>query len=68
MEDEVVLILAGILSADDGLAADLAGTRASLAARDDETLWRLARCRVAGEDAAWVAALGDKRQRVGLTD
>ena len=68
LEDEMVLALAATVPPDAGLPADVADTLASLRALDDDTLWQLARSRVASEDAARLAELGDKRQRVGLTD
>lgn len=68
VEDEVVLTLAAAVPASDELPPDLAATLASLTALDDDTLWRLARSRVASEDAERLADLGDKRQRTGLSD
>jgi hypothetical protein len=68
VEDEVVLTLAAAVPAQDDLPADLSATLASLAALDDSALWRLARSRVASEDAQRLAELGDKRQRSGLTE
>ena len=47
--------------------ADVADTLTSLGALDDTTLWQLARSRVADENAARLADLGDRRQRVGLS-
>ncbi len=67
LEDELVLALAASIPADAGLPVDLSDTLASLAALDDDSLWRMARRRVSDEDAARLAELGDKRQRVGLT-
>ena len=68
IEDEVVLTLAANVPAGDELSADLEATLASLAALDDETLWRIARSRVAVEDAARLEELSHQRQRAGLTD
>ncbi len=68
LEDEVVLTLAATVSAHEALPADLEATLASLVALDDDTLWRMARSRVADNDATRLEELADKRQRVGLTD
>ena len=68
LEDALVLALAASIPADAGLPVDLADTLASLAALDDDSLWRMARRRVSDEDAARLAELGDKRQRAGLTE
>ena len=67
VEDEVVLALAATDSARDDLSTDLATTLAALPTLDDDALWRLARSRVGGEDAARLSDLGDQRQRGGLT-
>ncbi len=67
LEDELVLPLAAMMPPDAGRPADMANTVTSLGALDDTTLWQLARSRVADEDAARLAELGDKRQRVGLS-
>ena len=67
IEDEVVLTLAEAIPDGDD-PTDLDATLASLAALDDAALWRLARTRVADEDALRLAELADRRQRVGLTD
>jgi hypothetical protein len=68
IEDEVVLTLAAAVPSGDALPSDFEATLASLASLDDEALWRLARSRVADEDASRLAELGDRRQRAGLTD
>ena len=68
VEDEVVLTLAASVPADDDLPADLEATLASFVALDDEILWRLARSRVAEEDAVRLEELSDQRQRAGLTN
>lgn len=68
IEGEVVLTLASTVPSEVSLPADLVATLASLAAMDDDTLYRLAASRVADADAARLAELGDKRQRAGLTD
>ena len=68
LEDEVLLTLAATVPAQVALPADLEATLASLASLDDDTLWRMARSRVADEDAVRLEELADKRQRVGLTD
>jgi hypothetical protein len=67
LEDELVLTLAETMPPKAGRPADVADTLTSLGALDDSTLWQLARSRVADEDAARLAELGDKRQRVGLS-
>lgn len=56
------------MPAGDAVPSDLEETIASLAALDDESLWRLARSRVADDNARRLAELGDRRQRAGLTD
>lgn len=61
IEDELVLALAASLPVDADLPADLAATLASLVALDDTTLWRLARSRVAPEDAGRLAEAGERR-------
>lgn len=66
LEDEVVLALAATVPSEAGLPAGLTDALASLSALDDDTLWQLARSRVADEDAARLAELGDQRQRAGL--
>ncbi len=68
IEDEVVLALAEAVPPGGEFSPDLAATLASLEALDDEALWRLARSRVAEEDATRLAELGEKRQRGGLTE
>jgi hypothetical protein len=68
IEDEVVLTLVAALPAADALPSDFEATLASLVSLDDESLWRVARSRVADEDASRLADLGDRRQRGGLTD
>ena len=67
IEDEVVLALAATVPDGDQVPADLKAMLDSLAALDDDTLWQLARSRVADEDIARLAELGDRRQRSGLT-
>ncbi|MCC6627932.1 MAG: hypothetical protein IT340_11085 [Chloroflexi bacterium] len=68
IEDEVVLTLASTVPSEASLPADLVATLASLAAMDDDTLYRLAASRVADADAARLAELGDQRLRGGLAD
>jgi plasmid stability protein len=68
IEDEVVLMLAAAVPAGDTPPDDFEATLASLVSLDDEALWRLARSRVAEEDAGRLDVLGDRRQRSGLTD
>lgn len=68
IEDEVVLTLAAAVPAGGALPSDFAATLASLAALDDDALWRLARSRVGDEDAGRLAELGERRQRAGLAD
>ncbi len=67
LEDEMVLALAATMPAEARLPTDLADTLTSLVALDDQTLWQLARSRVADAEATRLAELGDKRQRVGLS-
>lgn len=49
------------------LPADLAARLDAFAALPDEELWRLARTRMAHDDAERLAELADKWQREGLT-
>lgn len=67
LEEELVLALAATVPDEDGTPAELAQTLASLAALDDDTLWQMARSRVADEEVVRLEELGDRRQRVDLT-
>lgn len=67
IEDEVVLTLAATIPDSDLPPADLEATLATFTGLDDDTLWQLARSRVAEEDSARLDELGDQRQRAGLT-
>ncbi|MGD9891298.1 MAG: hypothetical protein AB7R89_05595 [Dehalococcoidia bacterium] len=66
IEDEVVVTLAAAVPVE-VLPSDFEATLASLGSLDDETLWRLARSRVADEDASRLDELGDPTAVVSPT-
>jgi hypothetical protein len=67
LEEELLLTLADAVPTDTDTPAELALLLASLPTLDEPTLWQLAQARVDATDAARLADLGDKRQRIGLT-
>jgi plasmid stability protein len=68
VEDELVELVTTAVPLGEELPADLAEAISSLAALDDEELWRAARSRFPTDDAERFEELNTKRQREGLAD
>ena len=68
VEEELVMALAETVGKEADLPADLEATVGILPTLGDDVLWAVARGRVPSDEAERLADLGDKRQRVGLSD
>lgn len=67
LEDEATLTLTAAVGTGDMLPADVAAALKSLAALDDEALWRISQSQPTVEDGILLDALVDKRRRTGLS-
>ncbi len=67
VEDEATLALTTAVGPDDALPDDLTAAIATLAALDDEALWRVSQSQPTVEDGVLLDALVDKRRREVLT-
>jgi plasmid stability protein len=68
IEDELLDVVTAAVPVANELPEDLVAAILPLAALDDEALWRAARDRISTDAAERLEALGQKRQREGLTE